>query len=82
MTPDDLVGRAVERQAAAEHGRVAAEAVLPEAVAEHDDRGRARAVVVGAERAADERADAEEREERVARRHSPRSARDRPHPTG
>ncbi len=64
---DDGEGAAVERQRAAEDGRIAGESPLPEVVAEDDDRVRVwRAVFVRQERAAENRVDTERVEEVAA----------------
>src|SRR5207302_7071555 len=59
---DDLVAVVVHQHGAADHGPIAAITALPQAVADDDD-GRARAVFLIREDAADPRLDAEDAEE-------------------
>jgi len=65
---DDDDGTAVELERPAEHVRRAAEAALPQIVADDRDRGRAGLVIVGAERAAERRRHAQ-RVEHVRAQH-------------
>jgi hypothetical protein len=59
---DDRVVDAAERERAADHRRVAAEAPLPEPFADHRDRRRARPILVRREAAAAHRLQPEHRQ--------------------